>query len=113
MSDLDRPVWASLQQRTHWGLGDDRARRFQPDIHLFAATPDEHPDSLAALSKLVRPGGDSVYLLQVPAIVVPPGLEAAKAASGFRWLRHASCMWTRRSKCWARPTRPRCSPWPN
>lgn len=84
MSDLDRPVWASLQQRTHWGLGDDRARRFQPDIHLFAATPDEHPDSLAALSKLVRPGGDSVYLLQVPAIVVPPGLEAAKAASGVQ-----------------------------
>jgi predicted GNAT family acetyltransferase len=84
MSDLDRPVWASLRQQPHWGLGDERARRFQPDINRFAATPDETPGSLAALAALVPPGDDSVYVLQVPAIVVPPRLEVVKAASGVQ-----------------------------
>lgn len=86
MSDLDRPVWASLRDQPHWGLGDERARRFQPDINLFAATPDENPSSLAALTALVQPGGDSVYLAQVPPIAVPPGLEVVKAASGVQMI---------------------------
>ena len=30
MSDLDRPVWASLRHQPDWGLGDGRARRFRP-----------------------------------------------------------------------------------
>jgi len=84
MSDLDRPVWASLRQQPHWGLGDERARRFQPDINRFAATRDESADSLEALVELVRPGDDSVYLLQVPPIAAPPGLEAVKAAPGVQ-----------------------------
>ena len=86
MSDLDRPVWASLRAQPHWGLGDERARRFRPDINRFAATPDEDAASLEALVELVRPGDDSVYLLQVPPIVVPPGLEAVKAAPGVQML---------------------------
>ncbi|QBK04639.1 GNAT family N-acetyltransferase [Hylemonella gracilis] len=84
MLDLDRPVWASLRDQPHWSLGDERARRFQPDINRFAATPDESPDSLAALAALVQPGDDSVYLAQVPPIVVPLGLEIVKAASGVQ-----------------------------
>ena len=84
MSDLDRPVWASLRQQPHWGLGDERARRFQPDINRFAATRDEDAESLEALVELVRPGDDSVYLLQVPPIAAPPGLEAVKAAPGVQ-----------------------------
>lgn len=84
MSDLDRPVWASLRHQSHWGLGDERARRFQPEINCFAATPDEGADSLRALADLVRPGDDSVYLLQVPPIAVPPGLHAAKASRGVQ-----------------------------
>lgn len=78
MSDLDRPVWASLRHQPHWGLGDERARRFQPDINCFAATSDESADSLRALAELVQPGDDSVYVLQVPPIVVPPALHATK-----------------------------------
>lgn len=84
MSDLDRPVWATLQHQADWGLGDHRARRFQPNINRFAATPDESDDSLQALTELVQPGEDSVYLLQVPPIAVPPGLEAAKVAQGVQ-----------------------------
>lgn len=84
MSDLDRPVWASLRYQPHWSLGDDHARRFRPDINRFAATPDERAHSLGALAELVQPGDDRVYLLQVPPIVVPSGLEAEKEASGVQ-----------------------------
>jgi predicted GNAT family acetyltransferase len=84
MSELDRPVWASLQHQPHWGVGDERARRFKPDINRFAATPDEGSESLAALTELVQPGDDAVYVLQVPRIAVPPGLEAVKEAPGVQ-----------------------------
>ncbi|MDR7333228.1 GNAT family N-acetyltransferase [Roseateles asaccharophilus] len=84
MSDLDRPVWASLREQRHWGLGDERARRFKPDINRFASACDDSDASLAALTELVGPGDDAVYLAQVPAIVVPPGLEIAKAAQGVQ-----------------------------
>jgi len=86
MSDLDRPVWASLRHQSHWSLGDERALRFRPDINCFAATPDEGAGSLSALAELVQPGDDSVYLLQVPPIAVPPGLQAAKVAQGVQMI---------------------------
>lgn len=86
MSDLDRPVWASLQHQPHWGFGDERARRFKTDIHRFAATPDESARSLSALTDLVQPGEDVVYLLQVPRIAIPAGLAAVKEASGVQML---------------------------
>ncbi|HEY9107499.1 MAG TPA: GNAT family N-acetyltransferase [Roseateles sp.] len=84
MSDLDRPVWASLRHQPHWGFGDERARRFKADINRFAATPDESAESLVALAELVQPGDDAVFLAQVPPIVVPPGLEAVKEALGVQ-----------------------------
>jgi predicted GNAT family acetyltransferase len=84
MSDLDRPVWASLRHQPHWGLGNERARRFQPDINCFAATPDESADSLRVLADLVQTCDDSVYVLQVPSIAVPPGLRASKVAQGVQ-----------------------------
>ncbi|MDP3650046.1 MAG: GNAT family N-acetyltransferase [Rhodoferax sp.] len=84
MSDLDRPVWASLRYQSDWSLGDERARRFRPDINRFAATPDESAKNLGALAKLVQPGEDSVYLLQVPPIAVPPGMQATKVAQGVQ-----------------------------
>lgn len=84
MVNLDRPVWASLSHQPHWGQGDERARRFLTDIHCFAATPDEGPDSLSALAALLQPGDDSVCLLQVPPIVVPADLEVVTAAPGVQ-----------------------------
>jgi predicted GNAT family acetyltransferase len=83
---LDRPVWASLQHQPHWGIGDERARRFKADINRFAATPDEDPASQAALAALVQPGEDAVFLAQVPPIVVPPGLVVVKEARGVQML---------------------------
>ncbi|MBO9642633.1 MAG: GNAT family N-acetyltransferase [Pseudacidovorax sp.] len=84
MSALDRPVWATLQHQPQWAIGDERARRFVPDLHGFAATADEGADSLAALTGLIGADGDSVYLLQVPPIAVAPGLEVLKAAGGVQ-----------------------------
>lgn len=86
MNGLDRPVWASLQHQPHWGVGDERARRFKADVNRFAATPDESAESLTALAALVQPGDDAVFIAQVPAIVVPPGLVAAKEAVGVQMM---------------------------
>ena len=86
MSELDRPVWASLRHQPRWGLGDERARRFKADINRFAATPDEEDENLAALAELVQPGDDAVYLLQVPRIALPAALEAVKEAAGVQML---------------------------
>ena len=86
MSELDRPVWASLQHQPHWAIGDERARRFKADINRFAATPDDGADALAALAALMQPGEDAAYLLQAPAIVLPAALEAVKTAPGVQML---------------------------
>ncbi|HEY8880738.1 MAG TPA: GNAT family N-acetyltransferase [Roseateles sp.] len=86
MNELDRPVWASLQHQPQWAIGDERARRFKADINRFAAARDDDPESLAALAELVRPGDDAIFIAQVPAIVVPPGLAAAKEALGVQMM---------------------------
>ncbi len=84
MHELDRPVWASLTT-VHAPLseGDERARRFVRDVNLFASTRDDGAEAQAALAALVRPG-ERIYLLQVPAVVVPSQLRALKVASGVQ-----------------------------
>ncbi len=86
MTDLDRPVWASLQHQPQWAMGDERARRFKADINRFAAARDDSPESLAALAELVQPGDDAVFLAQVPAIIVPSALVAVKEALGVQMM---------------------------
>jgi predicted GNAT family acetyltransferase len=84
MHPLDRPVWASLT--THHAAsseGNELARRFVRDINLFASTLDDTRASAAALAALVKPE-ESVFLLQVPKIVIPPGLVEIKAAKGVQ-----------------------------
>lgn len=84
MHDLDRPVWASLST-FHQALseGDAFARRFLRDVNLFASARDDGEEAQRGLASLVRPG-EHVYLLQVPAITVPPGLRATKIAKGVQ-----------------------------
>jgi predicted GNAT family acetyltransferase len=84
-NDLDRPVWATLSQAPHLAEGGELALRFRRDVNLFASARDDSPASLAALRELVLPG-DTVYLLQVPAIRVPDGLLALREASGVQML---------------------------
>jgi predicted GNAT family acetyltransferase len=81
---LDRPVWATLTTH-HAALseGNELARRFLPDINVFASPRDETPASLRALALLVKPE-ESVIVMQAPEIVIPPGLIEVKAARGVQ-----------------------------
>lgn len=84
MNPLDRPVWASLSTtQAHLSQGTAWARRYQPQVHLFAATAQETPDALAELASLLRPG-ESVFVLQVPELVLPPGLRWSQQAVGVQ-----------------------------
>jgi predicted GNAT family acetyltransferase len=84
MHPLDRPVWASLTSH-HASLseGNALARRFARDVNLFASSRDETPAAVAALAELVRPG-ETVFVLQVPEVRIPPGLIEVKAARGVQ-----------------------------
>jgi predicted GNAT family acetyltransferase len=84
MHPLERPVWASLMTY-HASLseGDSLAKRFARDVNLFAAACDDTPAALAALAALVKPE-ESVFLLQVPAILIPPGLVEVRAGKGVQ-----------------------------
>ena len=45
---LDRPVWSALTTRQrHLAIGDELARRFDPEIGPFAAVADDDPAHLA------------------------------------------------------------------
>jgi len=84
MHVLDRPVWESLATR-HEALseGGPLAKRYLPDVNLFASARDDSAEALAALAELVKPG-EHVYVLQVPKIAVPVALHAAKTALGVQ-----------------------------
>jgi len=84
MHPLDRPVWSSLTTH-HVGMseGGGLARRFALDVNLFAAACDDSPEAVAALASLVKPA-ETIFILQVPEIVSPPGLVAIKAAKGVQ-----------------------------
>lgn len=64
-------------------MGDARARRYRPEVNLFASARDDSPEALEALGALAPPG-ESVYVLQVPAIAIPPQLTLVKSAVGVQ-----------------------------
>ena len=83
---LDRPVWAALNTRhLPLSLGGELARRYAAQVNLFASARDDTPAALAALAALVQPG-ERVFVLQVPDIVVPPGLVPIKSAKGVQMI---------------------------
>jgi predicted GNAT family acetyltransferase len=81
---LERPVWSSLTTY-HQPLsqGGDLARRFKPDVNLFASAADDSPAALEALSALTGPG-DNIFILQVPNIALPSGFAEVKVARGVQ-----------------------------
>lgn len=86
MHALERPVWATLSTY-HEALseGTALARRFAPQVNVFASARDDSPAALAALAALVRPN-ESVYLLQASPLVIPPGLCVATQREGVQML---------------------------
>jgi predicted GNAT family acetyltransferase len=84
MHPLDRPVWASLSTyHAQLSIGDSLARRYLPDINLFASAAADTAAGLEALAALVGPG-ERVFVLQVPDIGAPPGLVPVKRARGVQ-----------------------------
>ena len=82
MHPLDRPVWAALSTRQReFAIGDERARRLDPEIGLFAAAADAKPESLAALAALA-PAKGVIGLVET----LLPSL------SGLRIVRQAACV---------------------
>ncbi len=81
---LDRPVWASLEtHQAALSTGDDRARRYLPDVNMFAGTRDDGPAAAASLAALVGPK-ETVYLLQAAPITVPRDLTATLQAKAVQ-----------------------------
>ncbi|MBB4305513.1 putative GNAT family acetyltransferase [Rhodobium orientis] len=84
MDDLDVPVRASLwSDQADLSEGNDLARRYRPDVNLFASARGDSTAALEALAGLVGPG-EQVFMLQVPEIVVPDGLAVELAAPGVQ-----------------------------
>ncbi|WP_333822715.1 GNAT family N-acetyltransferase [Pinisolibacter sp.] len=81
---LDRPIWAALSttHRPH-ALGDDRARRYHPDIGPLAAAIDDTAESLADLRRLIATHG-GVGLLQAGPAPLPPGCVEIQRADAVQ-----------------------------
>jgi ribosomal protein S18 acetylase RimI-like enzyme len=75
---LDRPAWNALSgPHRAFAEGDDRARRYHPDIIPFAAARDDSPESLAALAKLPKLG-ETMVLLETTTPPTPPGMTTTR-----------------------------------
>lgn len=75
MHPLDHPVRASLfSEQAHLARGDALARRFQPDVHLFAATRDDSESAGLALARLLEPG-ERVTLMRTGQPNLPDNLS--------------------------------------
>jgi len=86
---LDRPVWSALQTvHAHLGEGDERARRFMPDVSPFAATCDDSPENLAALGRLVA-DGKPLLMLTAGRVHLPPGMTPDRTAEGVQMVSEA------------------------
>ena len=84
MNLLDRPVWASLTTaHADLSLGDELARRYQPDVNTFASARDDSDAALQALARLVQPS-ERVFILQAPSIQVPARTTAIRMAKGVQ-----------------------------
>lgn len=73
---LDRPIWSALTSRqSHLSEGGTLARRYQRGIIPFAATRSDDPDSLDALSALLR-DDETLMVVQADEIKLPPATAA-------------------------------------
>jgi len=86
---LDRPIWASLTTRqAGLALGDDRARRFQPDYGVFAAAVDRSADSRTALRELLAAYGEAA-LVEAEEPDVPDGVTVTSRAICWQMIAEA------------------------
>ena len=77
---LDRPVWNALSTRqAALGQGGELARRYRPEINMFAAAADPSEPALAALGRLLAEGG-SIGLVEPAPFGPIPGAQVENDA---------------------------------
>jgi len=87
MEPLDNPVWHALTgPQAEFSEGSSLALRYQTDVAVFAALPDEvGPDAWDALAELVGPGGSAV-LFRPAALEVPHDWEIALSMQSLQMI---------------------------
>jgi ribosomal protein S18 acetylase RimI-like enzyme len=87
MELLDNPVWHALTgPQAEFSEGSSLALRYQSDVAVFAALPDEvRPDAWAALAELVGPGGSAV-LFRPAAVEIPADWEIAVSMQSLQMI---------------------------
>lgn len=81
---LDRPIWNALSSlHAPVSEGGGFARRYRPDIHPFACSRDDSPESMAALAALCSPGDTQIFL-QADPVVLPPAFATTMMAEGVQ-----------------------------
>ncbi|WP_284945805.1 GNAT family N-acetyltransferase [Acidisoma cladoniae] len=78
---LDHPIWNALTTRqSGFAEADGLARRYRPEISLFAAIADRTPDSFASLRRLI-PDGGTVALFTIAPVTPPDDFEVTLATT--------------------------------
>ena len=78
---LDKVVWNALTgKQNRFSIGDERVRRYLPEIAPFAAMVDTGPASFEALRKLIWAHG-AVAFNTIDALPVQPGLSVVRHAA--------------------------------
>ena len=81
---LDNPVWHALTGPQAWAAeGTGEARRYHPDVSVFAAVADSQPNSWTDLFELVGVGGYAV-LFRHDAPTAPEGWRVVTRMDGFQ-----------------------------
>ena len=81
---LDNAAWHALtNDQARFADGDDLARRYQGDVSVFHATPDNSPEAWASLARLIGHGGTAVLFRGVP-VEVPDGWATVYDGEGYQ-----------------------------
>ena len=84
MDPLANVVWEALTtNHRSFAEGDGPARRYQPDVSVFAGTADDSAPSWAALAELIGPGRATV-LFRETAVETPDGWSVVFAGQGHQ-----------------------------
>lgn len=81
---LDNPIWHALaRSQQQFAEGAGLARRFKPEVALFAGLADDSAEAWADLADLVGSRGDVILARSTP-IVAPEGWRLLGARPGFQ-----------------------------
>lgn len=111
-ASLDRPAWSALTTRqAHLGYGNEWARRYHPDVALFAGLSSETPAAYQALGALLQPL-EHVVVQSVNPVVQTDALQVTHLGKVHQMVAGRRRARTRcRRSHWARPIKTTCWGW--